>query len=299
MSVTPGPLAMPSSTRNGRAAAVPSGKTVSRWPTSSARGPAGSPWKTASTVSPRTPSGSEWRVTSPPRRCRNAAVHVADLVDPVAGVAPAVEVDEALEVGEERRPGGRDAFAQERRARRAGRDPGTGSACPESTGESPGSARRPAFGILRAPCASSRSASWKGRTSTASSRRSRSRLPWAPRTPGTASATRRRAWRRASGRTSRRAADRRRSPAWPAGADACAWRPGRAPRTSRSTAARIPATGSSRSRGAAPTGRGPSRRQPGSWPARSASTPKVCTPIIPTSWPRRGGSRGPRPTAPR
>ena len=31
MSVTPGPVARPSAIRNGRAAAVPGGKTVSRW----------------------------------------------------------------------------------------------------------------------------------------------------------------------------------------------------------------------------------------------------------------------------
>ncbi len=58
MSVTPGPVAMPSTTRKGRSAAVPTGNTVSVCPMSSARGPPAAPRKTASTVSPSTPAGS-------------------------------------------------------------------------------------------------------------------------------------------------------------------------------------------------------------------------------------------------
>ena len=82
MSVTPGPVAMPSRIANGRSAAVPAGKTVSVWPSRRARGPPGSPVKTASTVSPRAPSGSGWRVTSPPRRSRKAATQVATSLTP-------------------------------------------------------------------------------------------------------------------------------------------------------------------------------------------------------------------------
>ncbi len=72
MSVTPGPWAIPSSIRSGRAAAVPSGKTVSRWPMRSARGPPLGPWNVPTTVLPRVAWA--WISTWAPSRSRKAAV---------------------------------------------------------------------------------------------------------------------------------------------------------------------------------------------------------------------------------
>jgi len=111
MSVTPGPWATPPRTANGRAAAVPSGKTVSRWPRRSARG------------RPARPEDGLDRVAEDAGRVRVAGHLAAEagqvpgrpgrhLVHAVARVAPAVDVDEALELGPEGRLGGGDAGSQ-------------------------------------------------------------------------------------------------------------------------------------------------------------------------------------------
>ena len=75
MSVTPGPVAMPSRILNGRSAAVPGSKTVSMWPMHRSVGPAGSsPARSAITVSPR-PRSFGCVVTVAPRARRRSAVH--------------------------------------------------------------------------------------------------------------------------------------------------------------------------------------------------------------------------------
>ena len=74
MSVTPGPLAMPSAMANGRSAAVPGSNTVSRWPMSMSAGPSGSPpAMSATTVSPR-PWSLGWVVIVAPRARSRSAV---------------------------------------------------------------------------------------------------------------------------------------------------------------------------------------------------------------------------------
>ena len=74
MSVTPGPVAMPSAIANGRAAAVPGSNTVSMWPMHSSVGPSGSlPSISAITVSPR-PSSLGCVVTVAPRVRRRSPV---------------------------------------------------------------------------------------------------------------------------------------------------------------------------------------------------------------------------------
>lgn len=74
MSYTPGPVARPPSTRNGRCSKVPRGKTVSWWPSTRTRG---SPPPSQRTC---VPAGPSTRVARPPRRrSTRAATASADL----------------------------------------------------------------------------------------------------------------------------------------------------------------------------------------------------------------------------
>ena len=75
MSVTPGPKAVSSSIRNGRSAAVPGSKTVSRWPMRSTRGASARPLNVATTVAPSRPAGSGRISTSAPSSPRNDATN--------------------------------------------------------------------------------------------------------------------------------------------------------------------------------------------------------------------------------
>ena len=101
MSVTPGPWAMPSSMRNGRSAAVPGSKTVSMWPMSSdARRRRPCRGTSPTTVSPKRPVGSGRTSTSAPELRQEAGRPATDLVDALGRVRAAVDVHEALEVGE-------------------------------------------------------------------------------------------------------------------------------------------------------------------------------------------------------
>ena len=74
MSVTPGPVAMLPSRRNGRAAGVPGSNTVSMWPISRTRAPPGRPSKVPTTVLPRRPSGSGRYSTRAPMLSMNSPV---------------------------------------------------------------------------------------------------------------------------------------------------------------------------------------------------------------------------------
>src|SRR3990172_6746188 len=73
MSAVPGPNARPPSSRKGRSAAVPAGKTVSRCARRRSP-PAPPPWNRPTIVSPSRPSGSGSIETPAPSRSRKAAV---------------------------------------------------------------------------------------------------------------------------------------------------------------------------------------------------------------------------------
>ena len=96
----------------GRAAAVPSGKTVSMWPTSSARGPPGLAVEDGlhGVAEDAVGVGVAGHLAAEARQERGHPRR--HLVHAVAGVAPAVQVDETLEVGEEGRLGGLEAGAE-------------------------------------------------------------------------------------------------------------------------------------------------------------------------------------------
>ena len=73
MSVTPGPVAMPSLMAKGRSAAVPGSNTVSMWPMHSSVTPSGSvPGMSAMTVSPSPRSFGSARTVAPRLRSRSA-----------------------------------------------------------------------------------------------------------------------------------------------------------------------------------------------------------------------------------
>ena len=187
MSVTPGPWATPSSIAErplGHRARVEDRVHVAdeQDPRRRRAGPS----NVATTVSPSRPVGSGRRSTVAPSADRNAGDPAADLVDAVRRVRAAVDVDEALEVGEVARQVGLDRRAQARRARRSTWTGGV------SVGAVIGGAVYAGcrLAILPGPCAWSRSACSRARTSTGSSRWSRSRSPSGGGGPGTASATR-------------------------------------------------------------------------------------------------------------
>ncbi len=144
--------------------------------------PPGRPWNVATIVSPRRPAGSGRRSTSAPSSARNDGHPAPDLVDAGLGVAAAVDVDQALEVGEECRQVGADRAAQARRARRWTGRPAA------RTRRSSGQSSRWHLAILPGPCVWSRSACSRAPTSTGSSRWSSSRSRSAGGGPGTASA---------------------------------------------------------------------------------------------------------------
>ena len=122
MSVTPGPWAMPSSMRNGRSAAVPGSNTVSMWPMSRTRGPPALPSNVADDRVAEAALGIRPDLDLGARARRGSrAVQRPTSSTPVGRVAAAVDVDQALEVGEVGRQVGGDRRRAARRARRLGR----------------------------------------------------------------------------------------------------------------------------------------------------------------------------------
>ena len=100
MSVTPGPWATPSSSRNGRIAAVPGSKTVSRWPIRSAAGATGCAVEGGHDRVAQLPGGIRPVLHACPQLGQELARPATHLVDARGRVAPAIDVDEPLEVGE-------------------------------------------------------------------------------------------------------------------------------------------------------------------------------------------------------
>ncbi len=156
------------------------------WPISRSRGPPAVPANVPTTVSPSAPSGSG-RIVDVGAELRQERGRSSAPTSFDAGlrVAPAVDVDEALEVGEERRQVGA------RSSSRSASSSAVGGASRASRSSSEASLRR-RRGLLSCPDrATGRDPPARGtRTSTGSSRWSRSRSPSGGGGPGTASATR-------------------------------------------------------------------------------------------------------------
>ena len=158
-----------------------------------------------------------------------------DLVDAGLRVAAAVDVDQRLEVAQEGRLVGGDGGAEARQlvGRRPRRPVPSGRLeradsdvhATQSTDSPPGAR---AAAILRRPCASSRSASSRDPTSTASTRPSRSRSPSGGVGPGTASGSRGATRSSGSRRPCRPASGRTRSPCSSPGVAGCGSTPARA-----------------------------------------------------------------------
>ena len=82
------------------------------WPMSSARGPPACPSNVAMTVAPRRPAGSGRVSISAPSSVRKSVTQRPTVVDAFGRVAPAVDVDQPLEVGEIGRQVGGDGGAE-------------------------------------------------------------------------------------------------------------------------------------------------------------------------------------------
>ena len=180
MSVTPGPVAMPSSIANGRAAAVPGSNTVSMWPMSRTRGAPVGPWSVpidrrrrvdrpgpaAVRRRRRSAPGSPRRTRRPRRRPRACTSRSRCRPDGA---------------GRRGRPAGppRSRPAASRGCR-PGRGWSIGLPCWTAVYRGPArpvGRRAVASRILPGPCVWSRSACSRARTSTGSSRWSSSRSP--------------------------------------------------------------------------------------------------------------------------
>ena len=205
------------------------------WPISRARGPPARPSNVATTVSPSRPAGSGRDSTVAPSSVRKAATQRPDLVDAVARVAAAVDVDEVLEVGEVDRQVGAD---RGRAARRVRRPTGAAGCTVEAVMER--SLGRWHLAILPGPCDWSRPACSRARTSTGSSRWSSSRSPSGGGARGTASAIRGATPWSTWGPTSRRATGPTRSPRPSPGSGACGPTMARVAAASRSIARPTP-----------------------------------------------------------
>ena len=240
------------------------------------------PSNVPTTVSPSVacPAGLDRRA---PRRSRNARRPAADLVDAGLGVAAAVDVDERRR-GRRGRPAARRATIASSAVELVGADAGAGrvrevhragkSTARATTVRRATTARRPPVrAILPGPCASSRSGCSRDPTSTGSSRWSRSRSRSGGGGPGTASAARPPCAGPARPRRSRRATGRTTSRRSSPGSAGFAPTTARAGRASPSIARPTRATGSSRSRGPAPSARGRSRRPRSSSPSATSRRP--------------------------
>ena len=138
-------------------------------------------------MSPRRPAGSGRVSTSAPELGQEVGDPAPDRVDAGRRVAAAVDVDEALEVGEVGRQVGADGGAQARRARSAD---GIGERLRSRSVIGRQSSALARLLSCAGPCAWSRSACSRVRTSTGSSRWSSSRSPSGGGGRGTGSAIR-------------------------------------------------------------------------------------------------------------